>query len=128
MPTTLTQKYDRALAALEGVEFQAEVDTRLTRVLIGFQTIPSKPHGDALLDVLSHNGKHCYRCDGLEHNSFKSNPAGERAVVKKFAADLRRLFELEGKGRLLVHKDTPKLSTSEQFLRTTHKSYRATRE
>ena len=59
-------------------------------MLIGFQTIPSKPHGDAGLDGLSHNGTRGYCCYGLEHNGFKNNKSRERAIVKKFAGDLRR--------------------------------------
>ena len=112
MPTiTLTQEYSRALAALEGAEFQAEVAARLATVIIGFQTIPSKPHGDAGLDGLSHNGTRGYCCYGLEHNGFKNNRSREQAVIKKFAGDLRRLFELETKGKILVHKTTPELPT-----------------
>ena len=111
MPITLTQEYSRALAALEGTEFQTEVNARLAAVIIGFQTIPSKPHGDAGLDGLSHNGTRGYCCYGLEHNSFKNNRSREKAVVDKFAGDLRRLFELEAKGVALVHKATPELPT-----------------
>ena len=111
MPITLTQEYSRALAALEGAEFQKEVNARLATVIIGFQTIPSKPQGDGGLDGLSHNGTHGYCCYGLEHNGFKNNRAREQAVVNKFAGDLRRLFELEAKGRTLVHKATPELQT-----------------
>ena len=111
MPITLTQEYSRALAALEGAEFQKEVNARLATVIIGFQTIPSKPQGDAGLDGLSHNGTRGYCCYGLEHNGFKNNRAREQAVVNKFAGDLRRLFELEAKGRTLVHKATPELQT-----------------
>ena len=102
MPITLTEEYSRALAALEGAEFQAEVTARLATVIIGFQTIPSKPHGDAGLDGLSHNGTRGYCCYGLEHNGFKNNRSREQAVIKKFAGDLRRLFELETKGSTLV--------------------------
>ena len=111
MPSTLTQEYSRALAALEGAEFQAEVNAHLATILIGFQTIPSKPHGDAGLDGLSHNGTRGYCCYGLEHNGFKNNKSRERAIVKKFAGDLRRLFELEANGKALVHKATPELAT-----------------
>ena len=111
MPITLTEEYSRALAALEGAEFQAEVTARLATVIIGFQTIPSKPHGDAGLDGLSHNGTRGYCCYGLEHNGFKNNRSREQAVIKKFAGDLRRLFELETKGSTLVHKDTSELPT-----------------
>ena len=111
MQTTLTEEYARALESLEGVEFQAEVNARLAKVLIGFQTIPSKPHGDAGLDGLSHNGTHGYCCYGMEHNSFRDNRSREQAVVKKFAGDLRRLFELEVKDGVLIHKATPELAT-----------------
>ena len=111
MPNTLTQQYSRALAGLEGAEFQAEVNTRLATMIIGFQTIPSKPHGDAGLDGLSHNGTRGYCCYGLEHNGFKDNRSREQAVVKKFAGDLRRVFELETRGSALVHKATQELST-----------------
>ena len=111
MLVTPTEEYSRALSALEGVEFQEEVTVRLASMILDFQPIPPRPHGDGGLDGLSHKGTVGYCCYGLEHNSFKTNPSREKAVIKKFGADLRRLFELESKDGTLLHKPTPELST-----------------
>ena len=111
MPTSLIDEYARVLQGLEGQEFQSEVTARLATVIVGFQTIPATPQGDAGLDGLSHNGTHAYCCYGMAHNGFQDNSSREQAVVKKFSGDLRRLFELEVKARALVHKDTSELPT-----------------
>ena len=113
MPTPLVDEYARVLQGLEGLDFQAEVNARMTTVIVGFQTIPTTPRGDAGLDGLSHNGTHAYCCYGMTHNSFQDNRSREKAVVKKFSADLRRLFELEtqAQAQALVHKATPELPT-----------------
>ena len=111
MSTTLTKEYARVLRSLEGSEFQAEVSARMAAVVAGFQTIPAKPSGDAGLDGLSHNGTHAYCCYGMEHDGFHDSASRERAVVRKFSSDLRRLFELEMKDGDLVHKNNPELST-----------------
>ena len=111
MPTPLIDEYARVLQGLEGLEFQAEVSARMATVIVGFQTIPARPRGDAGLDGLSHNGTHAYCCYGMEHNGFQDNALRETALVKKFSGDLRRLFELEMKAGALVHKDTPELPT-----------------
>ena len=84
MPTPLVDEYARVLQGLEGLDFQAEVNARMTTVIVGFQTIPTTPRGDAGLDGLSHNGTHAYCCYGMTHNSFQDNRSLEKAVVKKF--------------------------------------------
>ena len=111
MPTPLIDEYARVLQGLEGSEFQAEVSARMATVIVGFQTIPARPRGDAGLDGLSHNGTHAYCCYGMEHNAFQDNASRETALVKKFSGDLRRLFELEMKAGALVHKHNPELPT-----------------
>ena len=111
MPTSLIDEYARVLQGLEGLELQSEVTARLATVIVGFQTIPTTPQGDAGLDGLSHNGTHAYCCYGMAHNGFQDNPSREKAVVKKFSGDLCRLFELVVKAGALVHKDTPELPT-----------------
>lgn len=111
MSASLIEEYARVLSSLEGSEFQAEVNARLSTVIVGFQTIPAKPRGDAGLDGLSHNGTHAYCCYGMEHNEFRDNPSREEAVIRKFAGDLRRLFELEMEAHELIHRDTPELPT-----------------
>ena len=111
MPTPLIAEYARVLQGLEGSEFQAEVSARMATVIVGFQTIPDRPQGDAGLDGLSHNGTRAYCCYGMEHNGFRDNASRETALVKKFSGDLRRLFELEMKAGMLVHKDTGELPT-----------------
>ena len=57
--------YATTLASLTGNAFQAEVCARLQSAVLGFQTIPSKPHGDAGLDGFSHVGTQGYCCYGL---------------------------------------------------------------
>ena len=111
MSSPLVDEYARVLEGLEGSDFQDEVSARMATVIIGFQTIPAKPHGDAGLDGLSHNGRHAYCCYGMEHNGFRDNKSREQAIVRKFSADLLRLFELEVKDETLAHKDTYELPT-----------------
>ena len=53
---SLVQEYFESLAALSGNDFQAEVCARLQSVILSFQTVPAKPHGDAGLDAFSHEG------------------------------------------------------------------------
>lgn len=107
----LAEEYARSLALLEGNDFQSEVCARLHSVVIGFQTVPTYPQGDAGLDGLSHSGQRSYCCYGIQHNAFKTPKALENALIKKFCSDLRRLFELEIKGGKLVHKDSPEMAT-----------------
>lgn len=109
MPSPLIDEYARILHGLEGSEFQAEVSARLATVIVGFQSIPAKPHGDAGLDGLSHNGTRAYCCYGMEHQSHQDNQSREKALVRKFSGDLCRIFELEVKNRALVHKATSEL-------------------
>lgn len=107
----LTDEYARTLAALAGIGFQVEVCTRLRSVILGFQDVPAKPQGDAGLDAISHGGERGYCCYGPEHDAFKTNKGRESGIIKKFSADLRRLFELDTKNRRLVHKENRELST-----------------
>ena len=111
MSSPLIDKYARILHGLEGSEFQAEVSARMATVIVGFQSVPAKPHGDAGLDGLSHNGTRAYCCYGMEHKGHQDNRSREKALLRKFFSDLRRLFELDTKDGALVHKDTPELQT-----------------
>jgi hypothetical protein len=111
MPISIIQEYAATLSGLTGTDFQAEVCARLQSVILGFQTIPAKPHGDAGLDGFSHNGKHGYCCYGLEYDSSKTNKDRERAIVDKFRGDLRRLFELSSNGSKLVCIESPEMAT-----------------
>ena len=99
---TIVQEYARSLASLSGIDFEAEVCARLQSVDLGFQTVPSKPQGDAGLDGLSDHGECGYCCYGPGHDEFKQNRSREAAITKKFKADLRRLFELDIKGSKIV--------------------------
>lgn len=108
---SLFEEYARRLAELSGEEFQAEVCARLYHAILGFQTVPAKPHGDAGLDGFSHGGKRGYCCYGLEHNAFASDKQREKAVIKKFKSDLRRLFELDLEKKKLVHITCPEMAT-----------------
>ena len=111
MSSPLIDEYARILHGLEGSEFQAEVSARMATVIVGFQSVPAKPRGDAGLDGLSHNGTHAYCCYGMEHKGHQDNRSREKALVRKFSSDLCRLFELDTKDGALVHKDTPELPT-----------------
>lgn len=111
MNNSLTDEYARTLAALEGNDFQVEVCARLRAVILGFQDVPAKPHGDAGLDAFSHSGEHGYCCYGPEHDAFKTSASRESDIVNKFSADLRWLFELATKGKDLVHKENRELAT-----------------
>ena len=108
---SLVQEYIESLAALSANDFQAEVCARLQSVILSFQTIPAKPHGDAGLDAFSHHGKRGYCCYGLEHNEFATNKQREIAITNKFRADLRRLFELAFQGKKLVRADSAEMKT-----------------
>ena len=99
---SIVQEYESSLALLSGTAFEEEVCARLQSVDLGFQTVPPKPQGDAGLDGLSLNGECGYCCYGPEHDEFKQNRSREAAITKKFKADLRRLFELDIRGRKLI--------------------------
>jgi hypothetical protein len=107
----LVQEYADALSALSGNDFQAEVCARLQSVILGFQTVPAKPQGDAGLDAFSHEGRHAYCCYGPEHDEFKNSKQRETGVVNKFKADLRRLFELVFENKKLVRSKSPEMAT-----------------
>ncbi len=108
---SLVQEYIDSLAALSGNDFQAEVCARLQSVILGFQTIPAKPQGDAGLDAFSHGGKRGYCCYGLEHDQCRNNRERVSAIVNKFKGDLRRLFELVFEGGRLVRENSPEMAT-----------------
>jgi hypothetical protein len=103
--------YATTLASLTGNAFQAEVCARLQSVVLGFQTIPSKPHGDAGLDGFSHAGTQGYCCYGPELKTYRQTRSLEKAVVDKFKSDLRRLLELEFKKTVLTCCENPEMAT-----------------
>ena len=70
--------------------------------MLGFQTIPSKPQGDAGLDGFSHVGTQGYCCYGPELKTYRQTRSLEKAIVDKFKSDLRRLLELEFKKTVLT--------------------------
>ena len=108
---SLADEYARTLSQLTGDNFQDEVCTRLHSAILSFQTIPRKPHGDAGLDGLSHEGEHAYCCYGPEHDEFKKPKDRERAIVVKFTGDLRRLFELDFENRKPIRIENKEIST-----------------
>ncbi|HEY3441622.1 MAG TPA: hypothetical protein VGK29_12745 [Paludibaculum sp.] len=109
--TYLVQEYAQSLAALTGNEFQCEVCARLQSAILGFQTIPAKPQGDAGLDGFSHNGQRGYCCYGPEHDEFKTAKQRENAIVDKFKSDLRRLCELDFNKKKLVCIESQEMAT-----------------
>jgi hypothetical protein len=96
------ETYANTLTTLTGNAFQAEICARLQSVVLGFQTIPSKPHGDAGLDGFSHSGTQGYCCYGPELKTYRQTRTLEKAVIEKFKSDLRRLLELEFKKKVLT--------------------------
>jgi hypothetical protein len=108
---SLADEYARTLSQLTGDGFQDEVCTRLHSAILSFQTIPRKPHGDAGLDGLSHDGEHAYCCYGPEHDAFKKPKDRERAIVDKFKGDLRRLFELDFENRKPIRIENKEIPT-----------------
>lgn len=103
--------YATTLASLTGNAFQAEVCARLQSVVLGFQTIPSKPHGDAGLDGFSHEGARGYCCYGPELKTYRQARSLEKAIVDKFKSDLRRLLELEFKKTILTCCENHEMAT-----------------
>ena len=89
-------EYEKFVGSLEGDEFQEEVCARLQGHITDFQRIPDKPSGDGGLDGLSHGQERAYCCYGPEQNPvrLKTKRLLKEAIVKKFSADLRKLFEL----------------------------------
>jgi hypothetical protein len=108
---SFVQEYADSLAALTGNDFECEVCARLQSVILGFQTIPAKPQGDGGLDGFSHNGERGFCCYGPEHSAFKTTRQREKAIVEKFQADLRRLFELAVYKGELGFCENPELKT-----------------
>ena len=108
--SSIVHEYAQSLASLSGDDFEAEVCARLQSVNLGFQTVPAKPHGDAGLDGLSHNGECGYCCFGPGHDEFKQNRSREAAITKKFKADLRRLFELDIKSGKLIKSENSEMA------------------
>src|SRR5579872_1976192 len=104
-------EYSRSLSQLTGDPFQEEVCVLLGRVIVSFQPIPRKPHGDGGLDGLSHDGEHAYCCYGPEYDAAKKTKERVDAIVDKFKEDLRKLFELDMNGTKLVHKENEEIAT-----------------
>jgi hypothetical protein len=108
---SLIDEYASSLEGLTGVDFQAEVCARLQTFIIGFQTVPSKPQGDAGLDAFSDHGHRAYCCYGPELSAFKKDKDRVGAIVDKFRKDLRRLYELEFNNEVLQHYVSPEMET-----------------
>ena len=108
---SITEEYAKTLSSLSGNAFQAEVCARLQSVILDFQTIPAKPHGDAGLDGFSHQGTRGYCCYGPEFTAYKTNKGLETAIVDKFRGDLRKLLELGFTKKQLVCKPSLEMPT-----------------
>ena len=106
MSRTLIDSYIRALSKLEESAFERAIVSRLSVALNNFQNIPAYPQGDGGLDGQSHNGTRAYCCYGLKYDTAKTPHQRSMQIATKFSSDLRRLYELEPKGRnRFVHKD-----------------------
>jgi len=104
--------YEKQLGKLEGDPFEEEVCARLQSMIVDFQHIIAKPHGDGGLDGLSHRQEHAYCCYGPEQEVRKLDNQGLKDdIVKKFSGDLRKLFELEFENRKLKHSPNEELKT-----------------
>jgi hypothetical protein len=108
---SLIDEYAASLECLTGVDFQSEVCARLQTFIIGLQTVPSKPQGDAGLDAFSDRGERAYCCYGPELSTFKKDKDRVDAIVNKFRADLRRLYELKFNKKVLEHSDSSEMET-----------------
>src|SRR5436190_13413934 len=88
--------YEKLMGTLEGDAFQDEVCARLQRLFADFQRVPAKPSGDGGLDGLSHGQACGYCCYGPQQQPVKVKIADLKDdIIKKFNADLRKLFELK---------------------------------
>ena len=106
MSGTLIDAYIKALSELEEFAFQRAIVSRLLVALNNFQTVPSYPQGDGALDGHSHRGNRGYCCYGLKYDAAKTPHQRSKQIVAKFSSDLRRLYELEPKGKKeFIHKD-----------------------
>lgn len=99
MKASPAEKYAKALADLEGKAFELEVCACLASAVLGFQQIPEAPQGDGGLDGLSHDGQRGYCCYGPQYSAAKTARERVTDIVTKFLSDLRKLFELEPKGK-----------------------------
>lgn len=111
MRRTSADTYAHIIAGLVGNEFQLEIAARIGANNLSFQTVPAHPQGDAGLDGFSHAGEQAYCCYGPEHHAYKTNKQREKAIIKKFCGDLRKLFELKTTGKRLTHQDNVELPT-----------------
>lgn len=108
---SLVNEYASSLEGLTGTDFQSEVCARLQTFIIGFQTVPAKPQGDAGLDAFSHWGERAYCCYGPELSAFKKDKDRVNAIANKFRGDLRRLYELEFDKKVLRHCENKEIET-----------------
>lgn len=77
--------YEKQLGRLEGAPFEEEVCARLQSMIVDFQHVVAKPHGDGGLDGLSHGQEHAYCCYGPEQEVRKLDNQGlKEDIVKKF--------------------------------------------
>jgi hypothetical protein len=107
---SLVDAYIKTLSELEENAFQRAIVQRLLVALINFQSVPSYPQGDGGLDGHSHNGSRAYCCYGLKYDAAKTPYQRTKQLVKKFSSDLRRLYELETKGKsAFIHKNNDAL-------------------
>ena len=106
MSGTLIDTYIKTLSELEEFAFQRAIVSRLLVALNNFQSVPPYPQGDGALDGHSHKGTRGYCCYGLKYDAAKTPHQRSRQIASKFSSDLRRLYELEPKGRKkFIHKD-----------------------
>ena len=110
MSGSLIDAYVKALSELEEFAFQRAIVQRLLLALNNFQSIPTYPQGDGGLDGHSHKGTRAYCCYGLKYDAAKTPFQRSKQIVKKFSSDLRRLYEIEPKGKTkFIHKDNEAL-------------------
>jgi hypothetical protein len=106
----LLDAYIKALSELEESAFQRAIVQRLLVALTNFQSVPTNPQGDGGLDGISHKGSKAYCCYGLKYDAAKTALQRSKQIAKKFSSDLRRLYELEPKGKTkFIHKDNDAL-------------------
>jgi hypothetical protein len=107
---SLIDAYIKALSELEESAFQRAIVQRLLVALNNFQSIPTYPQGDGGLDGHSHKGTRAYCCYGLKYDAAKTPFQRAKQIVTKFSSDLRRLYEVETKGRkAFIHAENEAL-------------------
>lgn len=105
------QEFSARLRALSGDPFQSAIFVALTATFPDVQAVSKRPSGDGGVDILTENLTAAHCCYGIEPDTISTNrkPVIRRYVVDKFAVDLKRILELDGKPKKYKHSENPQL-------------------